>query len=170
MTSDSLWPHELQHARFPCPSLSPGVCSNSCSLSWWCHPTILSSLSPFSSCLQPSPTSGSFPVSEFFETGGQGIGASASVSVLPMNIQGWFPLGLTGLISFLSKGLSRVFPSTTVWKHKFFGAQSFSHLLSPTHIYPWLLENHSSDYTDLCQQGDVSAFYFFIFIFYVSAF
>ena len=97
--SDSLQPHGLQHARLPGPSLSPGVCSNSCPLSWWCHPTISSSATPFSSCLQSFPASGSFPMSWFFASGGQSIGASASASVLPLNIQGWFPLGLTGLVS-----------------------------------------------------------------------
>ena len=98
--SNSLWPHGLQHARFPCPSLSPRVCSNSCPLSRWCHPTISSSVAPFSSCPQSFPASGSFPVSQFFTSSGQSIGASASAAVLPMNIQGRFPLGLTGLISF----------------------------------------------------------------------
>ena len=104
------------------PSLSPEVCSNSCPLSWWCHPTISSSVILFSSCLQSSPASGSFPVSQFFTSGAQSIGASASASALPMNIQDWFPLGLTGLISLQSKGPSRVF-STTVQKHQFFSAQ-----------------------------------------------
>ena len=97
--SDSLQPHGLQHARLACPSLSPEVCSNSCPLSQWCHPTISSSVVPFSSCLQSFPVSGSFPVSHFFPSGGQSVGVSASASVLPMNIQDWFPLGLTGLIS-----------------------------------------------------------------------
>ena len=120
--SNSLWPHWLPHARLLCPSLSPGVCSNSCSLSQWCHPTISSSLVPFS-CLQCFPASRSFPMSQFFASGGQNIGASASV--LPMNICSWFPLGLTGLISLLSKGLSRVFSGTTIQKHQFFSAQPF---------------------------------------------
>ena len=115
--SDSLWPHELQHARPPYPSLTPGVHSNSCPWSWWCHPIISSSVVPFSSYLHSFPASGSFPVSQFFPSGGQSIRASASASVLPMTIQGWFPLGLTGLISLLSKGLSRVFSNTTVQKH-----------------------------------------------------
>ena len=101
--SNYLRPHGLQHARLPCPSLSPGVCSNSCSLSWWCHPTISSSVAPFSSCLQSFPASGSFPSSWLFTSGGQSIGASASGSVLPLNIQGWFPVGLTGLIYMLFK-------------------------------------------------------------------
>ena len=98
--SDSLWPHGLQHANLPCPSPSPGACSNTYSLSWWCHPTILSSVIPFSFCLQSFSASGSFSMSEFFTSGCQSIGASASASVLPMNIQDWFPLGLTGLISY----------------------------------------------------------------------
>ena len=111
--SNSLQPHGLQQARLPCPSPSPGVCSNSCPLSWWCHPTILSSVVPFSSCLQSLSASGSFPMSQFFTSGSQSIGVSASASVLPMNIQNWFPLGLTGLI-LQSRGLSRVFSNTTV--------------------------------------------------------
>ena len=110
--SDSLQSHELQHARPPCPSPSPWVCSNSCPLSWWFHPTISSSVASFSSCPQPSPASGSFPMSQLFTTGSQSIEASASASVLPVNIQDWFPLGWTGLISLLSRGLSRVFSST----------------------------------------------------------
>ena len=113
--SDSLWPHGLQHARFPCPSPSPGVFSNSCPLSQWCHPTISSSVVPFSSCLQSFPASASFPISQLFSSGGQIIGASASASVLPVKIQGWHLLGITGWISLQSKGLSRVFSSTT-WK------------------------------------------------------
>ena len=108
--SDSLQPHGVQHARFPCPSQSPGVCSNSCALSQWYHPTFSSSVTPFFSCPQSFPASGSFPMSWLFPSGGQSIGASASV--LPMNIQGWFPLGLIGLISLLPKGLSGVFSST----------------------------------------------------------
>ena len=111
VVSDSLQPHGLQHAKPPCPSPAPRPCSNSCPLSWWCHPTISSSLVPFSSCLQSCPASGSFPMSQFFASGGQTIAGSASVSVLPMNIQGWFPLGLPGLISLQSKGLSRSSPT-----------------------------------------------------------
>ena len=111
VVSDSLWPQGLQHARLPYLSSTPGACSNSCPLSQWCHPTISSSVIPFFSCLQPFPASGSFPRSRLFPSGGQRIGASASV--LPMNIQDWFPLGWTGLI-LLSKGLSRVFSNTTV--------------------------------------------------------
>ena len=115
--SDSFRHHGLQRARPPCPSPSTGVCSNSCPLSQWCHPTISSSVSPFSSCFQSFLASGSFPMSQLFASGGQSMGASAPVSVLPMNIQGWFLLGLIGLISLLSKELSRVFSSTTLWKH-----------------------------------------------------
>ena len=122
--SDSLWPHELQHARPPCPSLpAPKVYPNPCPLSRWCHPTILSSVVPFSSCPQSFPASGSFQISQLFESGGQSIGVSASASVLPMNTQNWFPLRWTCWISLQSKGLSRVFPSTTVQKHQFFGTQ-----------------------------------------------
>ena len=127
VVSDSLWPHELRHTRLPCPSLSPGVCSNSCPLSQRCHPTISSSVIPFSSCLQSFPASESFPVSGFFASGGQSIGASALAPVPPMNIYGWFPLGLTGLICLQSKGPARVFCSTTVttiWKHQFLSAHS----------------------------------------------
>ena len=123
VVSDSLRPHGLQHTRIPCPSLSPRVCSNSCPLSRWCHATISSSVVPFSSCPQSFPESGSFPMSWMFTSGGQSIGALASV--LPMNIQGWFPLGLTGLISLQPKELSRVFTSTTIWKHQFFGLKLF---------------------------------------------
>ena len=121
--SDILRPHLLQHTRLPCPSPTPGACSTSCPSSWWCHPTISSSVIPFSSHLQPFPASGSFPVGQFFTSGGQSIGASASASTLPMNIQEWFPLGLIGLISLLSKGLSRVFSKTTVQKHQLVTAQ-----------------------------------------------
>ena len=123
VVSNSLQLHGLQHARPPCPSPAPGACSNSCPSSWWCHPTISSSVVPFSSCLRPFLASGSFSMSQFFPSGVQSIGASASASVLPMNIQGWFPLGLTGLTSLQSKGLSRVFSNTTIQKHQFFSAQ-----------------------------------------------
>ena len=132
----SLWPHGLQHTRLPCPSPPPRACSNSCPLSWWCYPTISSSVVPFSFCLQSFPASGSFLMSQLFASGGQTIGTSSSV--LPMNIQGWFPLGLTGLISLLSKGLSRVFSNTIVQEHQFFGIQCF--LWSNSHIHTWLLE------------------------------
>ena len=114
------------------------ACSNSCPLSQWCHPTISSSVIPFFSCLQSFPASGSLPVSQLFASGGQSIRTSVSVSVLPVNIQGWFPLGLTGLISLQSKGLSRVFSSTTVWKHQFFYAQPS--LWSCSQIHTWLME------------------------------
>ena len=118
--SDSLRPQGLQHARLPCPSPTPRACSNSCPLSQWYHSTISSSVVPFSSCLQSFPASGSFPMSQFFASGGQSIGISASPSVLPMNIQDWFPLWLTSWISLQSKGLSRVFSNTTVQKHQLF--------------------------------------------------
>ena len=130
--SDSLLPHKLQHARLPCPSPSPRVCSNSCLLSRWCCLIISSSTALFSFCLWSFPASGSFPVSQFLSSGGQSIGASASESVLPVNIQNWFPLGLTGLI-LQSKGLSRAFSNTTVQKHQFFSAQ-FS-LWSNCHVH-----------------------------------
>ena len=136
--SNSLWPHGLQHTRLPCPSPTPRAYSNSCLSSQWCHPIISSSVIPFSSCLQSSPASGSFPMSQFFTSDGQSIGASASASVLPMNIQGWWPLGLTGLISLLSKGLLRVFSSTTVGKYQLFSTQPS--LWSNSHIRTWLLE------------------------------
>ena len=138
VVSKSLQPHGLQHARPPCPSPTPGACSNSCPLSRWCHPTISSSVVPFSSCLQSCPASGSFPVNQLFASGGQSIGGSASASVVPKNIQDWFPLGWTGWISLQSKGLSRVFSSTTVQKHQFFGTQLS--LWSSSHIHWWLLE------------------------------
>ena len=132
VTSVSLWPHGLQQARLPCPSLSPRVCSNSCALSQWCHPTISSSVVPFS-CLQSFPASGAFPVSYLFISGGQSIGASASV--LPMNSQAWVSLGVTDLIFVLSKGLSRVFSSTTVWKHQFSPCSMASKLKDPRKDY-----------------------------------
>ena len=135
--SDSLWPHTLQHSRLPCPSLSPRACSNSCPSRRWCHPTISSSVVPFCSCPQSFPASGPFPIYQLFTSGGKSIGASASV--LPMNIQSWFPLQLTGLISLQSKGLSRVFSNTTAQKHQFFGTQPS--LWSNSHICTWLLEN-----------------------------
>ena len=126
VVSDSLRPHglhaRLQHARPPCPSPTPRACSDSCTSSRWCHPTLSSSVVPFSSCLRSFPASGSFSVSQFFASGGQSIGVSASTSILPMNIQYWFPLGLTGLISLLFKGLSGVFSNTVVQKHQFFSS------------------------------------------------
>ena len=121
--SDSFRPHGLQHTRPPCPSLTPGVYPNPCPSSQWCHPTISSSVVPFSSCLQSFPASGSFQMSQLFTSGGQSIRVSASTSVLSMNTQDWCPLGWTGWISLQSKGLSRVFSNTTVQKHQFFGAQ-----------------------------------------------
>ena len=123
VVSDSLQPHELQHARPPCPSPTPRVYSNLCPLSWWCHPTISSSVVPFSSCPQSFPISGSFQMSHLFAWGVQSIGVSASTSVLPMNIQDWFPSGWIGWISLQSKGLSRVFSNTTVQKHQFVSTQ-----------------------------------------------
>ena len=123
VVSDSLRPHEPQHARPPCLSPTPGVHPNPCPLSWWCHPTISSSVIPFSSCPQSVPTSGSFQMSQLFASGGRSIGVSASASVLPMNTQDWSPLGWTGWISMQSKGLSRVFSNTTVQKHQLFCAQ-----------------------------------------------
>ena len=148
-----MWPHGLQHTRLPCPSPTPRARSNSCPLSQWCHSTISSFVIPFSSCFQFCPASGSFPVSQFFTSGGQSMEASASV--LPMNIQDWFPLRLTGLISLLSKGLSRVFSSTTVQKHPFFSFQIYGPTLTSIHDH-WI--NHSLDQTDLCWQSSVSAF------------
>ena len=136
VVSDSLWSHGLQPARFPCPSPSPRVCANSCPLSQWCHPTILSSVTPFFFCPQSFPAVESFPMSWLFASGSQSIGASTSV--LPMNIQGWFLLGLTGLISLLSKGFSRVFSSTIIQTHQFFGTQPSSR--SNSHVCTWLLE------------------------------
>ena len=137
VVSDSLWPHGLQHARPPCPSPTPRVYSNSCPLSWWCHPTISCSVIPFSSCLQSFPASGSFQMSQFLASGGQSFGVSASASVLPKNIQDWFPLEWTGWVSLLSKGLSRVFSNTTVQNHQFFGAKLSSQ--SNSHIHTWPL-------------------------------
>ena len=134
--SDSLWPHELQHARPPCPSPTPEVYLNSCPLSRWCHPTISSSVVPFSSCPQSFPASGSFPMSQLFTWGGQSIGVSALASVLPVNTQDWSALGWNGCISLQSKGLSRVFSNTTVQKHQFFGAQLSSQANSHIHTWP----------------------------------
>ena len=143
VVSNSLRPHESQHARPPCSSPTPRVHSNSCPLSLWCHPTISSSVIPFSSCLQSFPASGSCAMSQFFTSGGQSIDVSASASVLPMNIQDWFPLGLTGLICLQSNGLSRVFSNTTIQKHP---SLVLSFLYGPTltfiHDY-W--KNHSFD-------------------------
>ena len=129
VVSNSLWPHGLQHTRLPCLSTTPGACSNSCQSSQWCHAIISSSVVPFFSCLQSFPASGSFLMSQLFPSGGQSIGVSASASVLPKNIQGWFPLGLTSLISLQSKGLSRVFSNTPVQKHH---SSALSFLYGPT--------------------------------------
>ena len=143
VVSDSLWPHGLQYTRPPCSSLTPKVYSNSCPSSQWCHPTISSSVVPFSSCLQSFPASGNFQVSQFFASGDQSIGVLALVSVLPINLQDWLPLGWTGLFSLQSKGLSRVFSNTTVQNHQFFSTQLFySPTLICTHDY-W--KNHSFD-------------------------
>ena len=135
--SDTLRPHVLQHTRPPRPSPTPGVHPNPCPLSQWCHPIISSSVVPFS-CLQAFPASGCFHMSQLFTSGGQSTGVSASTSVLPMNTQDWSPLGWTGWISLQSKGLSRVFPSTTVQKHQFFGAQPS--LWFNSHIHTWPLD------------------------------
>ena len=141
VTSNSLQSHGLQHSRpspvLPCPSPSSRACSNLCPLSQWCHPTILSSIVPFSSCLQSCPASGSSLMSQLLASGGQNTGASASASVLPINIQDQFPLGLTGLISLQSKGLLRVFSNTTVQKHQFF--DTWTSLWYNSHIHMWLL-------------------------------
>ena len=141
--SNSLQPHGLQHIRPPCPSPTPRVYSNSCPLSQWYHPTISSSVVPFSSCLQSFLASESFQMSQLFTSGDQSFGVSASASVLPMNIQDWFPLGWTGWISLQSKGLSRVFFKTTVQKHQFFSAQLS--LWCSSHIHTWLLEKPLGD-------------------------
>ena len=139
--SDCLQPHELPHARLPCPSPSPGACSNSCPSRQWCHPTISSSVIPFSSCLQSFPAWGSFLKSQFFASHGQSMRVSASTSVLPMNIQDWFPLGLTGCITLLSKRFSRVISNTTVPQHQFFFPQLFYSL--PVTSIPDYWKNHS---------------------------
>ena len=135
--SSSLRPHVLQHTWLPCPSPTPGTYSNSFPSSWWCHPIISSSVVPFSSCFQSFPESGSFQMSQFFTSGGQSIGASASSSIFPMNIQYWFPLGLTAWISLQSKGHSRVFSNPTVENYKFRAQLS---LWSNSHTHSWLLE------------------------------
>ena len=152
---DSLQPHGLESSRLPCPPLSPRVSSNSCPLGWWCYLTISSSAAPFSFCLQSYPALGYFPVSWLFTSGGQSIGASASASVLPMNIQDWFPLGLTCSSSLQSKGLSSIFSRTRIWKSQIFSAQPYGP--TPIFVYDYW-NNYSFDYTDLCQQKDVSAF------------
>ena len=138
VVSDSLWHHGLQHAKLPCPSPTPGACSNSCASSRWCHPTISSSVIPFSSFLQSFPASRSFPMSQFFVSCSESIGDSASASVLLMNVQDWFSLGLNGLIASLSKGLSRVFSITSVQKHQFF---SFLFVIILTSIHGYWKNN-----------------------------
>ena len=156
VVSDSLRPQGLQHTRPPCPLPTPGVYSNSCPLSRWCHPTISSSVIPFSSWLQSFPASGSFPISQFFASGGQSIGVSASASVLPMTIQDWFPLGWTSWISLQSKGLSRVFSSTTIQNHEFFGTQ----------LSLWSNSHMSTDYWKQCPNlkcSDLMTLFFFFF-------
>ena len=145
--SDSLWPHGLQHARLPCPSPSPGACSNSCPLNRWCHPTISSSVTPFSSCLQSFPALGSFPMSRLFASGDQIIGASTSALVLPMNIQHWFPLGLTGTLKNLLQNHSLKASALPSLPSLFYGPTFTS-----VHDY-W--ENHSFDCSDLYGQSDV---------------
>ena len=151
--SDSLWPHELQHARVLCPPPTLRAFSNWCPSSQWHHPTISSSVIPFSFYLHSFPVSGPFPKSQFFALGAQSIGSSTSASFHPMNIQGWFSIGLTSLISFQFKGLSRVFSSTTIQRHHFFSVQPS--LWSNSHIHTWL---HSFGFMDFRRQSDVSAF------------
>ena len=136
--SDSLWPHELQHARPPYPSPTPGVYSDSCPSSQWCHPAISSSVIPFSSCPQSLPASESFPMSQLFAWGGQNTGVSALASFLPMNTQDWSPSGWSGWISLQSKGISKVFSNTTVQKHQFISSQLSSQ--SNSHVHTWPLE------------------------------
>ena len=138
VTSGSLWPHGLEHTRLPCPSPTPGAYSNSCLSNQWCHPTISSSVIPFSSCPQSLLASESFQMSQLFAWGGQSIGVSALASVLPINTQDWYPLEWASWISLQSKGLSRVFSNTTVQKHQFFGTQLSSQ--SNSHIHTWPLE------------------------------
>ena len=154
--SYSLWPHGLQHSRLSYPSSTPRICSDSCPLSWWCHPTISSSVVPFLSHLQSFPASGSFQMSQLFASSGQSIEVSALASVLPMNIQDWFPLWWTGLISLQSKGLSRVISNTTVKEHQFFGTQLSSQ--SSSHIHTWLLEKPSLWLDRPLLASNVSAF------------
>ena len=157
VVSDSLWPHGLQHTRLPCPSLSPEECSYSDPLSQWCHPTISPSVALFFSCPQSFPASGSFLMSQLFISAGKSIGALASASILPMNIQGWFPLGLTNLILLAVQGTPKsllqhhILKASVLWCSAFFMVQL-------THLYMTTgKKNHSFDYTELCQQSDVSA-------------
>ena len=154
--SDSLQPHKMQDTRLPYPSLSPRVCSSSCPSSRWCHPIISSSVITLSSCPQSFPASGNFTMTCIFSSDDQNTGASASMSVLPMNIQSWYHLRLTGLISLLSKGLSGVFSSTTVQRHQFLG--SLPSLWSSAHVHMWPWEDHRLVYMDLCWQSNVSPF------------
>ena len=156
VVSNSLRPHESQHAGPPCPSPTPGVYSNSCPLSRWCHPAISSSVVPFSSCLQSLPALGSFPMSQLFAWGSQSIEVSVSASVLPRNTQDWSPLGWTGWISLQSKGPQESSP-TPQFKIINFSAISFLHSPSLTSIHDYW-KNHSLDQTDLCWQSNVSAF------------
>ena len=161
--SNSLQPHGLYYTWLPYPSLSPGVCWNSCLLSRWCHLTISSSVICFSSCLQSFTASGSFPMSQLFASGGQSIGASASASVLPMNIQGWFLLGLTGLISFLSKRFSGVFSNIIVWKHQFFGSQPSREIEAENHkTWKSAFLRWSRDHSLGVHVHTVNNFYFFL--------
>ena len=157
--SNSLWPHGLQHARLPCPPPTPRACSNSCPLSQWCHPAISSSVIPFSSCLQSFPASGSFQMSQLFASGGQSTGVSASASVLSMNIQDRFPLGLTGWISSQPVPPRDSQESSPTPHFKSISSSELSFLYSPTltsiHDH-W--KNHSLDYSDLCWQSNVSSF------------
>ena len=153
---DSLRPHGPQHARPPCPSPAPGVDSNSCPLSRWCHPTISSSVIPFSSRLQSFPVSASFPISQFFTSGGQSIGVSASTSVLPMNIQDWFPLGWTGWISLQSKDSQESSPTPQL-KASILQCSAFF-IVQLSHPYMTTGKNHSYDKMDLCWQSNVFAF------------
>ena len=154
--SDSLWPHELQNARPPCPSLTPGVYSNPCPLSRWCHRAISSSVIPFSFCPRPLPASGTFPMSQLFAWGGQSIGVSASAPVLPVNTQDWSPLGWAGWISLQSKGLSRVFSSTIVQKHQFFSAQ----LSSQSNSHPYMTTGKTIALTRRTSVGKVMSLLF----------
>ena len=156
VVSDSLQPHWLQHARLPCPSPSPRACANACQLSWWCHPTFLSSVLPFSSCHQSFPASGSFLMGQLFTSGGQSIGASSSASVLPVNKQDWFPLRLIGLISLKSKGLSREF-STPHFKTINSSVLRFLYSPTLTSINDYW-KHHNFDYMNLCWESNVSAF------------
>ena len=158
VVSNSLRPQGLQHTRLSCPSPTPKACSNSCPSNKWCHPTISSSVIPFSSCLQSFPPSGTFPMSQFFTSGHQSIGVSTSASVLPMNIQDWFPLGFTGWISLQSKGPRDSEESSLTLPNKSINSSALSFLYSPslTPIHDhW--KNHSLDEMDLCWQSNVSA-------------